>query len=623
MKVETGKDVIKIIRTVIELAVVVFLVYLTARALLVYREYVPYDDKNTEVVDGEDHGFLALSYIGVAREGTETLISTKQLEEQLRTLADLGYVTITQQDILDYYENGKPLPKKAMFLMFEDGRNDTSVFAQPIMEECNYKATVFSYAEKFIENDPTFSMADDLKSMEKTGFWELGSNGYRLQYINVFDRNGRFLGELTSKEYSLIMPYLGKDYNQYLMDFLRDKNKLPVETPDMMKRRVEGEYGLMKEMYMQELGKVPRAYVLMHSNTGGYATNDKVSKVNEDSMSKIFDMNFNREGYSMNYSDSSIYDLTRMQPDAWWSTNHLLMRIKWDLPEEDREFIEFVDGDKADRDHFETVCGALECRPDEEKIVVTSEPETYGVAKVKGEPVSDVTVEATLKGNKLGTQTVYLRADDALNGYVAVVLENNMIYVNESGGEPIFTLDLRDFDGVKKISKDEYRRDSMADEYAALARYSGSYRESQEYKKLESETRLRSAASVEEGAEEYIPPLQASDSGSRKLRIVLNGNSLWLYVDDRLAAEELHIERTEKGSVMFGVLGPDLDGDENRIPDDIYDGIFERVKISVPGTDPTAAETVLYSNCATGTKKVMFTVKKAFDRTVNWFITNL
>lgn len=38
-------------------------------------------------------------------------------------------------------------------------------------------------------------------------------------------------------------------------------------------------------------------------------------------------MNFNREGDSHNDRKSSIYDLTRMEPRAYWPVNHLLMRI--------------------------------------------------------------------------------------------------------------------------------------------------------------------------------------------------------------------------------------------------------------------------------------------------------
>ncbi len=80
---------------------------------------------------------------------------------------------------------GKALPDKALFLLFEDGRRDTAIFSQKIMEKYNYKATMFTYADKFEKNDPKFLMPKDLLKLVDSSYWELGTNGYRLEYINV------------------------------------------------------------------------------------------------------------------------------------------------------------------------------------------------------------------------------------------------------------------------------------------------------------------------------------------------------------------------------------------------------------------------------------------------------
>ena len=123
---ETPKDVSRFIRSLIELLILLALLFVVLKALLVFAVYEPYNKEDNSIVSGNDNGFIALSYIGVDREGTETLISTQKLDEQLGALNDLGYVTISQQDIINYYNEGKKLPDKALFLMFEDGRNDTA-----------------------------------------------------------------------------------------------------------------------------------------------------------------------------------------------------------------------------------------------------------------------------------------------------------------------------------------------------------------------------------------------------------------------------------------------------------------------------------------------------------------
>ncbi len=189
-RIETKKDIKKLIRTIFEGIFLLVLLFFIIKALFVIKIYEPYDETDTQVVSGEDKGFLALSYFGVDRSGTDTLISTERLGEHLEALSELGYVTVTQQDILDYYEKGKPLPDKALFLMFEDGRKDTAIFAQKVLEKNNFIATALTYAEKFETKDNKFLMPRDLNSLMKGGWWELGTNGYRLSYINAYDRYG-------------------------------------------------------------------------------------------------------------------------------------------------------------------------------------------------------------------------------------------------------------------------------------------------------------------------------------------------------------------------------------------------------------------------------------------------
>lgn len=628
--IETKKDVIKIIRSIIELLIVLFLLFLILRGLFVFREYIPYDKEDKSIVSGEDHGFIALSYLGVDREGTNTLVSTERLDEQLKALYDLGYVTITQQDIIDYYENKTPLPDKALYLMFEDGRNDTAVFAQSIMEKYNFKASIYSYAEKFVERDSKFIMPEDLLKLEESGYWELGTNGYRLRYINVFDRYGRFIGEINSNEYSAMAQYLGKDYNQYLMDYMRDENKLPVETISAMRQRVSGEYSLMKDIYEYEMGKVPKAYVLMHSNTGNFGNNNKVSEANAENMAKVFDMNFNREGSSYNPSDISVYDLTRMQPQAYWSANHMLMRLRDDLPAEEQGNIHFVDGDKELKSHWDEIKGISQFIPETERIIVTSEPGDRGLIKYRDSDFADGTIELTLNGNIIGEQTICLRGNDDLSEYVAVTLMDNTVYVHESDSEEaLFTLNLTEFDDKQKISVEEDKRDALAGEYRVLANNADSFEETKAYRKLQYEAEAMSAKSVEEGAEEYKATPQINENGSRYVRISLKGDLLTLYIDGKMVCEDVTINAPASGAIALSCAYSESGFSQRNITDNVYDGIFDR--ITVTGTanpadgisGDSSDDTVIFTNRASGWDRTLHTLKLVFNKVVNWFIKNL
>lgn len=619
---ETRKDVIKTVRCSIELVILLGLLYLIIHALFVFRTYQPYDKNDEKIVSGEDHGFVAISYFGVDRDGTDTLISTERLDEMLGALYDNGYVTISQKDIVEYYKEGKPLPDKALYLMFEDGRKDTAIFAEGIMENYNDFATVLSYAEKFETKDSKFLMPKDLKNLVDSSFWELGTNGYRLSYINVFDRYGRYIGELDSTEFSAVAKYLGRDYNQYLMDYIRDDQLIPLESRSGMENRITNEYNKIEEIYMKNFGYVPKTYVLMHANTGQYANNDKVSAVNEKNMARLFDVNFNREGYSLNNREADIYDLTRMQPQAYWYTNHLLTRIRDDLPEADRDTITFVDGDIKEKDKFEQLKGQSEFKP--QKIVLTTESESSGLLKLKdSEDFEDIMVKTRLTGNKLGTQAIILRADENMESFVAMILKNNWIYITENTLDvenAHLRLDLDVHDKKKKVSVEEDNKEALIAEYEALAKYADSTGEASEFfKRAELTAQKMEAQSVLEGAEEYKPVLNIKDLGDRDIKLTLEGDQLNLWVDGQLAIKNLNLAGAGAGSVYLMADWGEDEYSQRNLTDDVYDAVFEELVITKVNDEAA----ILYDNRLTGTRKTKNSIKEFTHALVNWFIKNL
>ena len=238
--------------------------------------------------------------------------SKKEIDKQLNALYSQGYQTISQQDIIDFYTTGKALPQKALFLSFEDGRNDSSIFAHPSLKKYNYKATFLSYANKMGNDEGKFLQPKEMLEMVKGGFWELGTNGYRLTYINTFDDEGNYLGvkdekQLTNKEH---IEY----YNHYLMDFIRDENMIPIENRAEMEKRIKEDYKLMKDIYSKKLGFVPGVYMIMHANALYAGANKLISNANDEQIKDTFPIHFNLEGNTYNKKDASSINLTRVQP---------------------------------------------------------------------------------------------------------------------------------------------------------------------------------------------------------------------------------------------------------------------------------------------------------------------
>lgn len=558
------KDRKKVIRGTLQGLILFVLLIVIIKALFSFKEYKPFNIEEIST-NSNEKGFITLSYFGVDRDGSDTLISTKDLEKQIKSLKDNGYVTITQEDILDYYNKGKKLPEKSMFLLFEDGRRDTAIFAQKILEKHNYKGTILTYADKFEKEDPKFLMPKDLLKLKNSTYWELGTNGYRLEFINVFDREENFLGELTSIEFSELQDTIDRDYNHYLMDYIRDEDSVPFESYDEMKARISNDYKKLSEIYNNDLGGVPELYAIMHSNTGQFGTNNRVSDVNEEWINKLFAMNFNREGFSLNTKESFIYDLTRLQPQAYWSTNHLLMRLYDDTKEE----INFVIGDKEKALDFEEVKGQIEFIDD--KVILTSLPKDTGLLKLKNsEGYKDINTSVYLNGNVIGSQGIYLRANDDLSNSLAVKLINDKIEVTETLGgnkEVIFSKELNTFG-----------------EYLTFSN----------------------------GAKVDI-----KEKGNKKLDISLSGNNLSINIDDETIVSDLEVKVLDKGSVYLESAFGEYGYSQRNIADDVYDGVFKELKI----TDIN--EEVLYDANLKGFELIKYNVKNTFNKVINWFIRTL
>ena len=604
-------------RTVAEVIVLAILLYIIINALFVFGKYEPFTFNNTEF--GSDEGFIAISYFGVDRTGTNTLIGKEQLEHHLEVLKKNGFVTITGKDVQDYYNKGKALPKHSLYLNFEDGRKDTAVFAEKLLEKFNYHATVSTYAENLHNNDNKFLKPSELKEFEKHGYWELGSNGYRLYYINIFDRWHHYLGNMNPLVYNHLTSVIGRDYNHYLMDYIRDDKNFPVESYQAMKDRISDDYTMLRDIYTQDFGYVPEAYTLMHANTGYYGNNDDVSKVNEQWIRRLFKFTFNREGYCHNLRNSSIHDLTRMEPRSYWPANHLLMRIKYDgVPD-----IKFEPGDENQYKDWLVETGAAEFR--DETIILTTMPKEKGIMKLKNsQGFRNLRLTADIKGNQYGTQAIHLRSDDNRTSRVSVMFKNNHLIVEEAAGtdrKKLADIDLFEFDGNKYLSVDEDKREVAIKEREILGRYAPDTASARKQISILEKEWERKALSVEEGGAPFVPKMSYHARMNRSLDIRLQDDKLNILLDGKEAVKDLTVTKTGQGSLFLETIWPDYGYSQTNLADDVYDGVFSGLKVEgiAAGKEETP---ILYDVHYTGIEKYKRQVKHSWEKLLDWILAN-
>ena len=606
----------KKVRTALEFACIAAALFVLMELFFTLKTY---DPAAAAAAGAQDKGFIAISYFGVDRNGdTSTLIGKEELRRHLAELKSQGYVTISQQDVLDYYREGKKLPERSLFLMFEDGRRDTAIFAQEIMEDLNFKATMMTYPEKFAKEDTKFLRPKDLHEMENSTFWEMGTNGYRLAYINVFDRYDDFLGELDPLRFDMVRSYLGRRYNHYLMDYIRDKDGIPTESERQMERRVTYDYARLRDIYGEELGYVPKAHVLMHANTGRFGNNPRVSAVNEREIRDSFPMNFNREGFVLNKRTSSLYDLTRMQPQPYWPINHLLMRINYDTD----GGLSYIEGREEGRRAWELKEGALECR--DETLILTTLPEGKAVARlVDIENLKDLRLEAELEGNAFGSQQIFLRSSTDLSDAVCVTLVNDQLVVTEIAGgakRELYREKLPVILGEKILSVEEARKEAKIAENEAFARYAPSPAAANEYMGRANEERETYAAAVEDGAAPYEGRESFHRRGKCRLVIHLTGDRLSVEVDGHTGPEDLAVSRTERGAVFLGASWQGEAWSQRNLADDVYDGVFKRVRVLTETGRESKEERVLYTSEYKGWEKAKYRAGEIWDAVLRWFL---
>lgn len=118
-------------------------------------------------------------------------ISPWEFESDLKYLKNNGYTAITIDDLLDYYDNGAPLPEKPVMLTFDDGYLSTRHFALPLLEQYDMKivlSLIVKDTDDFSDTpDNNLDYAhltwDQLNHMLDSGRVEVQNHAYKLHRI--------------------------------------------------------------------------------------------------------------------------------------------------------------------------------------------------------------------------------------------------------------------------------------------------------------------------------------------------------------------------------------------------------------------------------------------------------
>ena len=163
-----------------------------------------------------------IMYHGILRDSKRQgkfVISPSEFEADLKYLTEHGYHTIVMQDLIDYVQNGTPLPEKPVMLTFDDGYFNNYVYAYPLLQQYQCKmvlSPIGRYADEYSESgeeNANYSNATwaRLKEMADSGLVEIQNHTYNL-HSNKGKREGasRRRGESVDAYQAMLREDVGK-----------------------------------------------------------------------------------------------------------------------------------------------------------------------------------------------------------------------------------------------------------------------------------------------------------------------------------------------------------------------------------------------------------------------------
>lgn len=130
------------------------------------------------------------------------IISPKNLIDDLNYIKSNGFETITPSDLVNYFDNNVPLPKKPIMLTFDDGHESFYKYAYPLLKEYEMKAVlsiVGEYTENYSKNEDhnvlySYSNWKQINELANSPYVEIANHTYNLHKMDsrkgVSKKNG-------------------------------------------------------------------------------------------------------------------------------------------------------------------------------------------------------------------------------------------------------------------------------------------------------------------------------------------------------------------------------------------------------------------------------------------------
>lgn len=280
--------------------------------------YYRYGYKEVEAVVTRDaSAFVSIAYYGIdsnAKPGSQD-ITKDTFARQLKLLHDNGYTAIGLEDVRAFYKEGKPLPRKAILMTFEQARRSSYFEVRNLLHEFKWKAVMGVNTGPIHSKDAQALLWPYLNDMLMVGYWDLAAQsekGFVPIETSPSGQKGAFFAN----------PMWLKKNNRY-------------ELPAEFSARIEADHQSVIQEFQREAKIKPIAFFFPYGDYGQYDERAHVVRMaNLHLVETHYDLGFTLGQLALNTRSSDPKRLNRLLVNPQWSAEMLITKLDAFWPKE-------------------------------------------------------------------------------------------------------------------------------------------------------------------------------------------------------------------------------------------------------------------------------------------------
>lgn len=168
--------------------------------------------------DGEGVQVPILMYHDVSYLGRGYSKTPEQFRAQMQELKDAGFHTIFYSQLIDYVENGMPLPEKPIVISIDDGYQTNHTYVLPILRELGMKAEISVIGDAILYAEWGMSW-DQVREMHQSGLVSFQAHTKALHGDHTASGGRLGVLKLDSESWADYVRVLGND-TQAILDLI-------------------------------------------------------------------------------------------------------------------------------------------------------------------------------------------------------------------------------------------------------------------------------------------------------------------------------------------------------------------------------------------------------------------